>query len=162
MRVYPAGIGSSTFSNRTAVTLNSGILASGSRCSALVSQLTEDAGKWKVLKTRPRETRPFNCALASTSPRREMTRTMYGVVRFDDVAAEHLLGLLPQVINIDAWDDQTGGWLQSTLRFIASEAASLKPGGETVINSLSGDPDPRCDRRLVERDGQWRVLALDN
>jgi AraC-like DNA-binding protein len=66
-----------------------------------------------------------------------MTRTMYGVVRFDDVAAEHLLGLLPQIINIDAWDDKTGGWLQSTLRFIASEAASLKPGGETVITRLS-------------------------
>jgi AraC-like DNA-binding protein len=66
-----------------------------------------------------------------------MTRTMYGVVRFDDVAAEHLLGLLPQIITIDAWDDHTGGWLQSTLRFIASEAASLKPGGETVITRLS-------------------------
>jgi transcriptional regulator GlxA family with amidase domain len=62
---------------------------------------------------------------------------MYGVVRFDDVAAEHLLRLLPEIINIDAWDDQTGGWLQSTLRFIASEAASLKPGGETVITRLS-------------------------
>ena len=67
----------------------------------------------------------------------ELTRTMYGVVRFDDVAAEHLLRLLPEIINIDAWDDQTGGWLQSTLRFIASEAASLKPGGETVITRLS-------------------------
>lgn len=67
----------------------------------------------------------------------DMTRTMYGVMRIDDVAAQHLLGLLPQIIHIDAWDDQTGGWLQSTLRFIASEAASLKPGGETVITRLS-------------------------
>lgn len=67
----------------------------------------------------------------------ELTRTMYGVVRFDDVAAQHLLGLLPQMISIDSWDDQTGGWLQSTLRFIASEATLLKPGGETVITRLS-------------------------
>ena len=67
----------------------------------------------------------------------ELTRTMYGVVRFDDVAAQHLIGLLPDLIGIDAWDDQTGGWLQSTLRFIANEAASLKPGGETVIMRLS-------------------------
>lgn len=67
----------------------------------------------------------------------ELTRTMYGVVRFDDVAAEHLLALLPQIISIDSWDDQTGGWLQSTLRFIANEAATLKPGGETVITRLS-------------------------
>jgi AraC-like DNA-binding protein len=67
----------------------------------------------------------------------EMTRTMYGVVRFDDVAAQHLLRLLPQTIYIDGWHDDSGGWLQSTLRFIASEAASLKPGGETVITRLA-------------------------
>ena len=45
--------------------------------------------------------------------------------------------LLPQTIFIDAWHDDAGGWLQSTLRFIASEAASLKPGGETVITRLA-------------------------
>jgi len=67
----------------------------------------------------------------------EMTRTMYGVVRFDDVAAQHLLRVLPQTIYIDGWHDDAGGWLQSTLRFIASEAASLKPGGETVITRLA-------------------------
>lgn len=66
-----------------------------------------------------------------------LTRTMYGVVRFDDVAARHLLQLLPQTIYIDGWHDDAGGWLQSTLRFIASEAASLKPGGETVITRLA-------------------------
>ena len=67
----------------------------------------------------------------------ELTRTMYGVVRFDDVAAQQLLRLLPQTIHIDGWQDDTGGWLQSTLRFIASEAAALKPGGETVITRLA-------------------------
>lgn len=67
----------------------------------------------------------------------ELTRTMYGVVRFDDVAAQHLLRLLPDIIVIDGWDDDASGWLQSTLRFIASEAAVLKPGGETVITRLA-------------------------
>ena len=66
-----------------------------------------------------------------------LTRTMYGVVRFDDVAARRLVQLLPQTIYIEAWHDNTGGWLQSTLSFIASEAASLKPGGETVITRLA-------------------------
>ncbi len=66
-----------------------------------------------------------------------LTRTMYGVVRFDDVAAQHLLRLLPQTIYIDGWHDDADGWLRSTLRFIASEAASLKPGGETVITRLA-------------------------
>lgn len=67
----------------------------------------------------------------------EMTRTMYGVVRFDDVAAQHLIRLLPDIIQIDVWDDDASGWLQSTLRFIASEAAELRPGGETVITRLA-------------------------
>jgi len=67
----------------------------------------------------------------------ELTRTMYGVVRFDDVAAQHLIRLLPETIQIDGWDDDASGWLRSTLQFIASEAAVLKPGGETVITRLA-------------------------
>lgn len=67
----------------------------------------------------------------------ELTQTMYGVIRFDDIAARHLLRLLPRTIYVDGWHDDAGGWLQSTLRFIASEAASLKPGGETVITRLA-------------------------
>ena len=66
-----------------------------------------------------------------------LTRTMYGVVRFDDVAAQHLVRLLPETIQIDGWDDDAGGWLHNTLRFIACEAARLKPGGETVITRLA-------------------------
>ena len=40
-------------------------------------------------------------------------------------------------------------------------AAALRADGELVINALSGAPDPRCDRHLVDEDGQWRVLPLD-
>ena len=104
----------------------------------------------------------------------EMTRTMYGVVRFDDVAAQHLLRLLPQTIYIDGWHEGAGGWLQSTLRFIASEAASLKPGGETVITRLADvvviqairswlENSPEADRGWLGalRDRQiGRALAL--
>lgn len=66
-----------------------------------------------------------------------LTRTMYGCVRFDHVAAKNLIGHLPRVIHIDSWDDEAGSWLQSTLRFVAREAAQLRPGGETVITRLS-------------------------
>ena len=104
----------------------------------------------------------------------DMTRTMYGVVRFDDVAAQHLLRLLPQTIYIDGWHEEAGGWLQSTLRFIASEAASLKPGGETVITRLADvvviqairswlENSPEADRGWLGalRDRQvGRALAL--
>jgi len=37
---------------------------------------------------------------------------------------------------------------------------TLRAQGEVVINRLSGDPDPRCDRELVEVDGAWQVRPL--
>jgi len=59
------------------------------------------------------------------------------VVRYDRVAAEHLITLLPNVIQIDTWDEDAGGWLRDTLRFISREAKELSPGGETVITRLA-------------------------
>ncbi|WP_419906860.1 AraC family transcriptional regulator [Hoeflea sp.] len=67
----------------------------------------------------------------------EYTQSICVVVRFDHVAAERLVALLPRIVQIDAWDSDAEGWLQSTLRFIAREARELRPGGETVITHLS-------------------------
>ncbi len=39
-------------------------------------------------------------------------------------------------------------------------ADELRAAGEIVINCLSSSPDPRCDRALVERDGEWLVEPL--
>ncbi len=41
-----------------------------------------------------------------------------------------------------------------------AEVARLRAAGEVVINSLSADPDSRCDRELVERDGAWEVQPI--
>ncbi len=43
---------------------------------------------------------------------------------------------------------------------LAAVVTQLREAGEIVINCLSTDPDPRCDRQLLEQDGQWRVQAL--
>ena len=40
-------------------------------------------------------------------------------------------------------------------------ASSLRAAGEVVINCLSGAPDPRCDRQLIELDGRWQVQTLN-
>lgn len=66
-----------------------------------------------------------------------MTRATAGVVQFDSVAAKRLLSLLPPVLRVDAWDGDTGIWLQSTLNLIGSEASALRPGGETVMTRLA-------------------------
>ena len=44
----------------------------------------------------------------------------------------------------------------------ALEAAvdALRGAGEIVINCLASEPDPRCDRQLVEIDGEWLVQTL--
>lgn len=65
------------------------------------------------------------------------THVTYGVMRFDHVAAQRLTDQLPNVIHIDGWNEEDGSWLQSTLRFIAREASTPRPGGETVITRLA-------------------------
>ncbi|MCA0045060.1 AraC family transcriptional regulator [Celeribacter litoreus] len=62
---------------------------------------------------------------------------MYGLVRLDHAYSPMLMALLPDVLKIDPWDEEAGSWLQGTLRFIASEARELRPGGETVITRLA-------------------------
>jgi len=67
-----------------------------------------------------------------------------------------LMGLLPAVqvgqraISMPDADDPA---LETTVN-------ELRARGEIVINCLSTDPDPRCDRQLVEQDGEWQVQAL--
>ncbi|GLQ09552.1 AraC family transcriptional regulator [Devosia yakushimensis] len=67
----------------------------------------------------------------------EMTRATAGVVQFDHVAAKRLVALLPDMLRIDAWEDEIGSWLQSTLSLIAREASAMRPGGETVMTRLA-------------------------
>jgi len=43
---------------------------------------------------------------------------------------------------------------------LAQRVQELRAAGEVVVNCLSGAPDPRCDRHLVEDNGQWLVRAL--
>jgi len=43
---------------------------------------------------------------------------------------------------------------------LISAAERLRGQGEIVINCLATDPDPRCDRELVEQNGEWVVQPL--
>jgi len=67
----------------------------------------------------------------------ELTHLTCGVVRFDHAAGQQLISQLPKVLQVDAWSDEEGSWLQSTLRFISREAREPQPGGETVITHLA-------------------------
>lgn len=67
----------------------------------------------------------------------DFTQAICVVVRFDHVAAQQLVALLPNVIQLNPWKDDGSAWLQDSLRFISREAAQLRPGGETVITRLA-------------------------
>jgi ATP phosphoribosyltransferase regulatory subunit len=44
---------------------------------------------------------------------------------------------------------------------LEAKVNELRAAGEIVINCLSTDPDSRCDRQLVEHDGEWQVQPLE-
>jgi len=84
----------------------------------------------------------------------QLTQVTCCVVRFDHVAGQQLITLLPKVLQIDTWADDEGSWLQSTLRFIAREAKELRPGGETVITHLA-------DILIIQAIRSWIDTASD-
>ncbi|WP_218151316.1 AraC family transcriptional regulator [Celeribacter neptunius] len=90
---------------------------------------------------------------------------MYGLARLDHASSPMLMALLPDVLRIDPWDEEAGSWLQGTLRFIASEARELRPGGETVITRLADvvviEAIRRWLRRAPEANRGWLKAARD-
>ena len=65
-------------------------------------------------------------------------RVVCGVVHLGHPAARMLIEALPPLIHIDAdYGREHWPWLSSLLALMASEAESMRPGGETVITRLS-------------------------
>jgi AraC-like DNA-binding protein len=67
----------------------------------------------------------------------ERTDLICGAVRFEHAAAANLMAVLPKVLQIEATGSPQGEWVQSTLRYMATEARTLRLGGEAVITRLS-------------------------
>jgi len=86
----------------------------------------------------------------------ELTTAMYGVMRFDHAAASRLVAQLPSVISMDAWHDDAD-WLHSTVRLIAREASTMRPGGETVITRLADVLAIQVIRSWLESSAEGRT-----
>jgi AraC-like DNA-binding protein len=67
----------------------------------------------------------------------ESARLLCGTVYFEHPAARQLAALLPPVILVQGWRSAESEWIASTLRLMASEAQSPRPGGEEVITRLA-------------------------
>lgn len=77
------------------------------------------------------------CELFRIEGEGPVTTTVCGDLNFNHPAAEWLVPLLPKVIHARAPVDYSMEWLYGTLRFMAAEAANLRPGGEAILTRLS-------------------------
>lgn len=88
------------------------------------------------------------------------------VVRFDHAAAQRLVDALPPVLHLDAWEGGDDRWLSDTLRFIAREAETLRPGGETVITRLADILAIQMIRHWIESEADvdigWLAALRDD
>src|SRR5215467_1368844 len=66
-----------------------------------------------------------------------LTQLVCVKLRFDHPAAYQLIAQLPKVIHVKAANSDEMVWLDTILRFIASEAKGLRPGGDTVLTRLA-------------------------
>ena len=64
------------------------------------------------------------------------TSLVCGAVRFDHPAALNLMAALPRTIHLNAASSPQTEWIHSTLRLMAAEARTLRPGGEAIITRL--------------------------
>ncbi|UXI65828.1 AraC family transcriptional regulator [Tahibacter amnicola] len=80
------------------------------------------------------------------------TRLICGAVRFDHAAAQQLITRLPSVLLVETATSPAGEWIHSTLRLMAAEAQSLRPGGETVITRLADILVIQAIREWIARD----------
>jgi AraC-like DNA-binding protein len=81
-----------------------------------------------------------------------LTTLLCGVIRFDQPAARHLVGVLPRMISVEAWSSPEQEWIQSTLRLMVAEARELRPGGETIITRLADILVIQAIRAWIARD----------
>lgn len=80
-----------------------------------------------------------------------------GAVRFDQPAAERLVRLLPRHIAVDTWQSPQSESMQNTLRLMAAEVETMRPGGETIVTRLADILVIQAIRAWMAQDPAARV-----
>jgi AraC-like DNA-binding protein len=80
-----------------------------------------------------------------------------GDLNFSHPAAEWLVPLFPKVIHAKAPVDHSMEWLYGTLRFMAVEAANLRPGGEAILTRLADILVIHAIRSWIEQSPQQQA-----
>ena len=84
------------------------------------------------------------------------TSLVCGAVRLEHPAAGHLVGALPPCLVVG--DGAPGAeWIHSTVRLMAAEARTLRPGGEAVITRLADIIVVQAIRAWIDGDPEART-----
>lgn len=105
----------------------------------------------------PREQLSDRYEILRLGGRGDATSMICAAVRFDHPAARHLVALLPRAVTIDAGTATQWEWIESTLRFMGTEARELRPGSESVITRLADVLVMQAIRSWIEQDPSSRV-----
>jgi AraC-like DNA-binding protein len=120
-------------------------------------------GKGHALRSQPRAPVPdiLDLPLEQVSDRYEILRhggggtptsLICGAVRFDHPAARNVVEILPETLRVHASESPQVEWMQSTLRLMAAEAKTLRPGGEAVMTRLADILVIQAIRSWIETD----------
>lgn len=82
----------------------------------------------------------------------EPVHMICGAVRFDHPAALQFIAVLPRIVYIEAARSTYGECMSDALRWMAAEAQTLRPGGETIITRLADILVIQAIRAWMERD----------
>ncbi len=88
------------------------------------------------------------------------TTLVCGVVRLDHPTAADLVAQLPPVVRVRGEDAPHRAWMDDTLRFMAAEARTLRPGGDTILTRLADILVIQALRTWIETDPTARTGAL--
>lgn len=80
---------------------------------------------------------PLSGQLLHAVPNEARSVLVSGCLRFEDRHNNPLLSVLPRVVLVQGEHGRAVRWLETTLQFIACEAASDRPGAATVMNRLA-------------------------
>ena len=95
----------------------------------------------------------------------EITRFVCGYLSCDPQLSRVLLAGLPRVIKVNIRRDQSGAWLENSIRFSVDQAASSAPGSVAVVAKLSEALFAETMRRymstLTPNETGWLAGARD-
>jgi AraC-like DNA-binding protein len=94
---------------------------------------------------------PPECQVRTFDGEGSHTTLLCGLFDFEHANGHPLLALLPPLVHIKGVQGRAVPWLEMTLKFLASEAGSQRPGAETIVRRLTDVLFVQAIRAWVEQ-----------